>query len=162
MRFLVPQFIEVEDKIFGPLTFKQFAYLLGGVGWCVILYVLLGFIPAAILGLPVLGLGVALAFFKVNSRPFIFMMESAFNFFIRSRLYIWKKEAKKKAEQEKPDEELADANRSFVPKLSGSKLKDLAWSLDIKESMYENEEQARQTAPQAAKKNAAGGFMIQS
>ncbi|TSC80302.1 MAG: hypothetical protein G01um101429_152 [Parcubacteria group bacterium Gr01-1014_29] len=31
-QFQVPQFIEVEDKIFGPLTTKQFFYLLGGGG----------------------------------------------------------------------------------------------------------------------------------
>ena len=30
MRFQVPQFIEVEDKIFGPLTLKQFLYTAGG------------------------------------------------------------------------------------------------------------------------------------
>ena len=27
MQYQVPQFIEVEDKIFGPLTFKQFLYI---------------------------------------------------------------------------------------------------------------------------------------
>jgi len=32
MRFEVPQFIEVEDKIFGPFTWKQFIYLMGGEG----------------------------------------------------------------------------------------------------------------------------------
>ena len=32
MQFQVPQFIEVEDKIFGPLTFKQFVYVAGGAG----------------------------------------------------------------------------------------------------------------------------------
>jgi hypothetical protein len=38
MRFQVPQFIEVEDKIFGPLTVKQFIYLAGGAGLVFILY----------------------------------------------------------------------------------------------------------------------------
>jgi len=30
MRHEVPQFIDIEDKIFGPLTFFQGLYLLGG------------------------------------------------------------------------------------------------------------------------------------
>ena len=30
MQFSVPQFVEVEDKIIGPLTLKQFLVLLGG------------------------------------------------------------------------------------------------------------------------------------
>ncbi|TSC61742.1 MAG: SsrA-binding protein, partial [Parcubacteria group bacterium Athens0416_74] len=32
MQFQVPQFIEVEDKIVGPLTFKQFVFIAGGLG----------------------------------------------------------------------------------------------------------------------------------
>jgi len=32
MRFEVPQFIDVEDKLFGPLTFTQFVYLAGSGG----------------------------------------------------------------------------------------------------------------------------------
>jgi hypothetical protein len=30
MRHEVPQFIDIEDKIFGPLTFLQGLYLIGG------------------------------------------------------------------------------------------------------------------------------------
>ncbi len=37
-QFVVPQFIEVEDKIFGPITIRQFLILLGAfvlifLGW---------------------------------------------------------------------------------------------------------------------------------
>ena len=38
MRFQVPQFIEVEDKIFGPLTLKQFIYLAGAGGLVFVLW----------------------------------------------------------------------------------------------------------------------------
>ncbi|NCT02072.1 PrgI family protein, partial [Candidatus Parcubacteria bacterium] len=38
MRFEVPQFIEVEDKIFGPLTWRQFLYLSGGLGMAVVIF----------------------------------------------------------------------------------------------------------------------------
>src|SRR3990172_12458701 len=38
MQFQVPQFIEIEDKIFGPLTFKQFIYVAGGAGACYLLW----------------------------------------------------------------------------------------------------------------------------
>ena len=46
MDYQVPQFIEVEDKLVGPLTFKQFVYLAGGAGICVILFV---FLPAELM-----------------------------------------------------------------------------------------------------------------
>jgi len=38
MRFKVPQFIDIEDKIFGPFSFKQFVYLAGGAGLCYIFF----------------------------------------------------------------------------------------------------------------------------
>ena len=61
MQFQVPQFIEVEDRILGPLTFKQFIYLVGGAGISFVLYVLLPFFFAVLLILPIVGFSLALA-----------------------------------------------------------------------------------------------------
>lgn len=135
MRFQVPQFIDVEDKIFGPLTIKQFVYLAGGAGMAYIVYTLVNIILPTFISIifmiPVVALAVALAFYKVNKKPFIFFLENALRYFIGSKLYIWKKEEKKVVQQQKEGEEDA---LLYVPKLSNSKLKDLTWSLDIKES----------------------------
>lgn len=129
MRFQVPQFIEVEDKIFGPLSLKQFIYLAGGGGIALGLFVLIPYrLVAILLALPFVVLAVALAFYKMNNRPFVYMLESIFRYFVGSRLYIWKKEEKKVEAKQ------ADAPSSspiFVPALSDSKLKDLNWSLDV-------------------------------
>ncbi len=65
MRFQVPQFIEIEDKIFGPLTFKQFIYLLGGGGAVFILYVFLPIYLMVFLAIPVALFALALAFYQV-------------------------------------------------------------------------------------------------
>ena len=131
MRFQVPQFIEVEDKIFGPLTFKQFIYLAGSIGVCVVLYALLPHIIAIPVGLPILGFGIALAFFNYNGKPFIYTVEAFFRYTLGSKLYIWRKQDRV---IEKTEERGAAAPEVFVPKLSQSKLKDLSWSLDIKEN----------------------------
>ncbi len=138
MRFEVPQFIDVEDKIFGPLTFKQFIYLAGGAGASVVLWVFLPKIIAVLLILVVLGLAGALAFYKVNNKPFVDFLESAFKYGLAGKLYIWKKEARP-VEQQKTalpiDESVA------VPRISDSKLRDLAWSLDVHDSLYSETEQ---------------------
>jgi hypothetical protein len=144
MRFQVPQFIEVEDKIFGPLTLKQFIYLAGGAGLSFIVYLLLGSILlAAIPIIIVMGVSAALAFFKVNTKPLINVIEAAFKYWFGSRLYIWKKE-EKPASAKTPADIVQEA-KSYagvtVPKISDSKLKDLTWSLDIKESIYSNKDQ---------------------
>ncbi len=134
MRFQVPQFIEVEDKIFGPLTFKQFAYIIGGAGLCFVIYHFVGnLIISIILMLPVAILAGMLAFFKYNGKPFVSVVESAFKYFFGSKLYIWKKV--ERAPVAKKQVEKTDKQQDFfVPKLSDSKLKDLTWSLDIKQA----------------------------
>ena len=83
--------------------------------------------------LPVAALTAALAFYKYNGKPFVAVMESAIKYFFGSKLYIWKKEeripvAKKRSAATEVAPDL------FIPKLSDSKLKELTWSLDIKQA----------------------------
>lgn len=130
MRFEVPQFIDVEDKIFGPFTFKQFLYLAGGAG---IVYVLWKLLPALIaipIILPVAGLALALTFYKVNGRPFAQIIESWMKYIAQDKLYLWKKKERKKTEQREHEADMEPAQKQG-PRLSGSKLKDIAWSLDV-------------------------------
>lgn len=137
MRFEVPQFIDVEDKIFGPLTFKQFIYLAGGAGASVIVWTFLPKILAVLLILIIVGLAAALAFYKVNNKPFVDFLESAFKYSLAGKLYIWKKEARPVEQQTTVlpvDESVA------VPRISDSKLRDLAWSLDVHDSIYSETE----------------------
>ena len=142
MRFQVPQFIEVEDKIFGPLTVTQFVYLAGGIGFLVALWIALPLWVAILFGGPVALLGLALAFYKVNDRPFIEVLQAAIEFNTKDQLYIWDKERAtqpKIVEQKKAKGE--DDPGKYVPAATSSKIKDLAWSLDIKESIYSDKQQ---------------------
>lgn len=142
MRFQVPQFIEVEDKIFGPLTIMQFVYLAGGIGFFVALWLVLPAWAAILLGAPVTLLGLALAFYRVNDRPFIDVLQAALEYRLRNRLYIWDKSrtTESKPIQQKIAKSKEDPAK-YVPAATANKLKDLAWSLDIKESMYSNRNQ---------------------
>ncbi len=132
MNFQVPQFIEVEDKIFGPLTFRQFLYVAGGAGLAFIFYALLPslFVSAIPIAISI-GLGAALAFIKVNNRPFIYTFESAVKYYLRSKLYIWSKKPNTKTLEMKQETSQADS----LPRLSHSKLSDLSWNLDVKEKI---------------------------
>ncbi|MCB9810747.1 MAG: PrgI family protein [Candidatus Nomurabacteria bacterium] len=89
MRFEVPQFIDIEDKIFGPLTWRQFLYLGGGVGMGVVLF-FINKILFLILGLPLALLAIALAFYPVNNRPFSFFLEAIFTYLSSTKLYLWR------------------------------------------------------------------------
>jgi hypothetical protein len=131
MRFQIPQFIDVEDKIFGPFTLKQFIYLAGGASVALIGVTLFGLFFGLLLSAPIVILGAALAFYKINNRPFIHTLESAFKYMTKDKLYIWKKTEPK----EKP-EEGGESSKKFssliVPNLSESKLRDMTWQLDVK------------------------------
>jgi len=138
MRFQVPQFIDVEDKIFGPLTLRQFIYLAGGGGIVVVLFKLLPGFLAFLISVPIVALAVALAFYKINNKPFINVVEAFTKYFVGEKLYIWKKEEKKVIK--KVGEE--DINpQVYIPRLSDSKLKDLSWTLEVKK---ENETQDKE------------------
>lgn len=132
MQFQVPQFIEVEDKIFGPFTFKQFVYMAGGAGLSYLVWRLLPVYIAGPLVIGVMGFTVALAFMQYNGRPFMLALETAFFYMIHSKLYLWNNQTKKRVEEARKNPVLPPENL-YVPKLSTSRLHELAWSLDIKE-----------------------------
>lgn len=136
MQFKVPQFLEIEDKIFGPFTFREFAYLAGGAGFSFIIYKLLGFMWGAIPILLIAGFSLMLTFYRPNGKPFMSMLEAGLKYSTQHKLYIWKKDKKinqKDKQALSKDQEqikMMGENRS---KLNGSRLRDLAWSLDILE-----------------------------
>jgi hypothetical protein len=92
MRFEVPQFIEIEDKIVGPFTWRQFVYIAGGTGLLVTLWFILDSILLfALIGLPIGALAGSLAFQKVNNRPFSIFLEALFTYITRHKIYLWRK-----------------------------------------------------------------------
>lgn len=126
MQFKVPQFIDIEDKVFGNLTFKQFAYLAGGAG---LSYISIKVLPVYIwlILVPIFaGLAIALTFVKINEKPFAHILEAFIRYYMNSRLYLWKKEPRKastKQQIQKPD--------LIHGTLTESKLQTLSWSLDV-------------------------------
>ena len=140
MRFQIPQFIEVEDKIFGPLTLKQFLYLVGSAGMIVVLWRALPIFLAVLFGLPIAAFGIALAFYKINNKPFIFTIEAAVRYFVGPKLFVWRKLPKKFLAAEPKDGERSPEILT-VPRLSESRLKTIAWSLDVHGVQGAQEEQ---------------------
>lgn len=92
MQFEVPQFIEIEDKIFGPLTWRQFIYLGGGISFGVVLLLIAHWLLFVFIGLPLMLVAVALAFIPINSRPFSYFLEAVYNYITRQKLYVWKQD----------------------------------------------------------------------
>ncbi|HWC57400.1 MAG TPA: PrgI family protein [Candidatus Paceibacterota bacterium] len=127
MQFKVPQFIDVEDKVVGPFTFRQFIYLAGGVGAVYLSFKILPALIALFVAPVFAALAVALTFYKYNDKPFINLLESLVRFYARSRLYLWHKQAPSPQKKESS----APTSPHARAALTESKLKTLSWSLDV-------------------------------
>ncbi len=137
MQYQVPQFIDVEDKIFGPLTLKQFVYIAGGGGIAFLLWRALPFLLALPFMLLIGGFSFSLAFVKVNKKPLIYIIEAAFMYFIHSKLYLWSAQKKKTKTIAKNEQA---PQQPSLPTLTNNKLTNLAWSLDINERLQKEEQ----------------------
>ncbi len=131
MQFTTPQFIDIEDKVIGPFTFKQFLYLVGGFGFAYTVFRLLPLIIGLPLALGIAGLGAALAFLKINGKPFIFTFQAFLAYTFQSKLYIWKKDPPKEKKEVAPEVQKPVSGFDSIPRLTESRLGDLSWSLDI-------------------------------
>ena len=94
MQYKVPQKIDLEDKIIGPLTLKQFLYLLGGG---TVIYIILSTYPSQwyiyVLIFLVAILSLAFAFVKVQDQDFATILFSIFSYLVRPRKRYWNKAA---------------------------------------------------------------------
>ncbi|MFH0814623.1 MAG: PrgI family protein [Candidatus Falkowbacteria bacterium] len=91
-QFMVPQFIDVEDKILGPITVRQFVLLLGSVLVAFVFYKVFAFLVFAVLAFFDLTLVGLLAFAKVNGRPIHFFLLNFLQTSKRPFLRVWNRE----------------------------------------------------------------------
>lgn len=92
-QFLVPQNIDVEPKILGPLTLKQFIIVVCGIVAAVICYKFADF-ALFIFELIIIAIIVILfAFIRINGQPFNFFLLNIFAVVVGSNIRIWTKDA---------------------------------------------------------------------
>jgi len=136
MQFAVPQFTDVEDKLIGPLTLKQFLMLLatGGIVmffWSIFDIGIIFFLFA----LPTALGGVVVTFTRFNGRPFYTYLGPLMGFVSSPKALIYMREGivdttiSVKNEQ-KTKISVAAANQ--VPEPAESRLRRLAYLLDQK------------------------------
>ena len=89
--FSVPQFIEMEGKVVGPLTLKQFLFILAMVGISFILYKSLPKILSIPLIIVTIASGISFAFLKIKEIPFYKIVLDAINFIFVQKRFVWGK-----------------------------------------------------------------------
>jgi hypothetical protein len=132
MQFRVPQFIDIEDKVFGPFTLKQFGYMAGAGGLSFLIWT---FIPikflAVLVIIPVASLFIALAFVQFNNRPFGELLENAFAYYTNPKLYTW---TQPKAEnKDDPINQVVTETQKeiIIEKTNRDRIHDVSLGLDV-------------------------------
>ena len=90
MRFNIPQFIDIEDQIIGPLTLKQFLFVGAGGGILFILWFFLKLLAFIAVAMPIIAICIALAFVKINGQPFSKLLANFIKYLCKPKLYLWK------------------------------------------------------------------------
>jgi hypothetical protein len=91
MQFQVPQFIETEDKIIGPLTLKQFVYITIGAGISFFLFFYFNLFLWIFSIVIINTFTISLAFVKINGIPLPKIVGAAIGYFWKPKFYLWKK-----------------------------------------------------------------------
>jgi len=128
MQYQVPQFIEAEDKIVGPLSIRQFLYIGVAGALCFALFYMVQTWLAAMLSMILISLGLAFAFVKVNGRPLASTATSAFLFYWKPQRYSW--QVKKTPSATKPEAVAVAREEAF----SGASLKSVWTKLQTGEN----------------------------
>ena len=128
-QYQIPQFIEIEDKIIGPLTLKQFLWIHGGCATIFLIWSFSDFVLFIILSVPTAALFAALAFYKINGRPFIFFIFILIFYIFRAKFFLWDRRLDTEdIKTEKPKEIISKDTPQ--KKLTESKITQLATILD--------------------------------
>jgi hypothetical protein len=93
MQYPVPQFTDVEDKIIGSLSFKQFGILGAAGAFVFFVYSVTKSIPIALVAVVFVGGPAAfVAFFKLNGRPLYTNAAVVFRYLISPKTMVFDKQ----------------------------------------------------------------------
>jgi len=140
MQFIVPQFIDVETKIIGPITPKQFIILIVTAGLIFLSYKLADFTLFIIEAIFLFSIGIILGFVKINGQPVYFFLISLIQLFKKPNTRVWKRE-KMVILEKKIKKKKGEIEEIIIPRrtLSSSKLSELSLLVDTG-GRYEEEE----------------------
>ncbi|MCW1929946.1 MAG: PrgI family protein [Candidatus Kerfeldbacteria bacterium] len=91
MQFLVPQFIDVESKIIGPISVRQFIILLITAGIDFLLFRFFPLVPGFIMIFIITAIACAFAFGKVNTQPMHYFVLNLIQTVRRPRQRLWRR-----------------------------------------------------------------------
>jgi hypothetical protein len=93
MRYQVPQFVDIKDRIIGPLTLKQFLYYMAAGIFLIPVYMLSDLGLFLTVAIPVLGVAAAFAHISWQGQTFVSLLTNGLKYLTGERMYLWRREA---------------------------------------------------------------------
>lgn len=109
MLYNVPQFVDVEDKIVGPITGRQLIWMITMGLVLVILYNIFTLQAFFVIGIPVAAFFCAFAFWRPYGQPLTRMSFYGLIYLFRSRVYVWRQITHNKRS-------IVDGKKGIIPK----------------------------------------------
>ena len=133
-QFTIPQFIDVEDKIIGPITTRQFIIMLSGFALIGICYKIFDFSAFMVVGLLILIISGIFSFAKINGRPFHLFILNLIQTLKKPGLRVWNHTIGK-SEHEYNETETKEFKEALLPPTkhyAKSRLAELALIVDTR------------------------------
>lgn len=144
-QFTVPQYIDVEDKIIGPITARQFIIFLIAAILMAISYKIFDFTLFLTFSIIVFIIAVVFGFVKVNGRPFHFFLLNLIQTWRRPNIRIWNNRLAELIDAEKIPTLKFDSTKSSKEYYQKSKLAELSLVVDT-EGEYRGAEEESSSA----------------
>lgn len=134
MQFAVPQFLDEENKIFGPLSFKQFGFVFAAVLLSLAIFRIFGLgIIFFVLSIPIVLAAIAIAFGSFNGKHIYEMAPMLISYLRTPKIMIFRKGNVEESFATVQSINPAGAvGKSTVLEAPQSRLKQLAMVLDQK------------------------------
>ncbi len=126
----VPQFIDVEDKVAGPLTWRQLLWMIGMGVLLLVVYNMIGGIGFIVSAIPIILIFCALAFYRPQGQPLIGFIGHGFFFFFRPKVAVWERPVIRQREVVVKPQKMSGVTEGSTKGISRDKLQDLARILD--------------------------------
>jgi len=137
-QYTVPQFIDVEAKIIGPITTRQFLIFLAAALIIFISYKIFDFGLFLTIGIFVFLLAGTFAFLKVNGRPFHYFVLNLVQTLKKPKVRVWNHQ--QASFEEKENKEFKFEEVVVNKKLNEAQLAELSLIVDTK-GKYKGEDE---------------------
>lgn len=151
MQYAIPQFVDIEDRVIGPLTIRQFLFILGGGLLTAAGYAVFDLSLFIFSGIILMGVASVFAFVKINGQKFEKFLVNFVLFSTNPKRRLWAKDTQAKMQK------ITNAERRTVTlkqdskeEVTRSKLRELSTMLDTSARYYAESTSEQQTTDRSA------------